>query len=70
MLLCMTDAEYLLDRTVRLRDSARRARHPEDKRYLVCRAAEAALLAEMLESTAVATSDEAKVDATGRPKAC
>jgi hypothetical protein len=66
----MTDAEYLLDRTVSLRDLARRVRHPERRCYLVWRAAEAAILAETLERTAKAQPDEAKADTGGLTKAC
>jgi hypothetical protein len=66
----MTDAEYLLDRADRLRELARRARHPEHRRYLVCRAAEAALLAETLERTATAQPHEIEADTGGVAKAC
>jgi hypothetical protein len=66
----MTDAEYLLDRTVPLRDLARRLRHPERRCYLVWRAAEAAILAETLERTAMAKPDEAEADTGGLAKAC
>jgi hypothetical protein len=66
----MTDVEYLLDRTVPVRDLARRVRHPEHGRYLVWRAAEAALLAETLERTAKAQLDKVEADTGGLAKAC
>jgi hypothetical protein len=66
----LTDAEYLLDRAARLRDLARRARHPQHRCYLVWRAAEAALMAETLEGTAKARPDEVEADTGGLVKAC
>jgi hypothetical protein len=67
---CMTDLEYLRDRSARLHDLARRAHHREHLRYLVWRAAEAANLAEALEQAAKAKPDEAGGDAGGLERAC
>jgi hypothetical protein len=66
----MTDAEYLLDRTAWLHELARRARHPEHRRYLVWRAAQAALLAETPEHAAKAKPDRAGTDTSGLVKPC
>ena len=61
----MIDAEYLLGRAARLHDLARRARNPADRRYLMWRAAEAALLAETMERVMETKPDEAKENPGG-----
>ncbi len=55
----MSAAEYQRDRASRLCDLAKRASDPEDRRYLLRRAAEAARQAETLEREALAKPDKA-----------
>jgi hypothetical protein len=66
----MPCAGYLLGRAAQLRALAQRARNPQNRRYLLRRAAVDTLLAKALERAVKAKPDEAKADTGWLAKAC